>query len=79
MTGCAALSVILGAVGANSETNLRKLFAYVALFNLGIVLMCFSELNDNGLLSGFVCLLVWLLAQFGIYTVFTHSSVKATI
>ena len=70
LMGCAALSVILGAVGANSETNLRKLFAYVALFNLGIVLMCFSELNDNGLLSGFVCLLVWLLAQFGVYTVF---------
>lgn len=70
LTGCAALSVILGVVGANSETNLRKLFAYVALFNLGIVLMCFSELNDNGLLSGFVCLLVWLLAQFGVYTVF---------
>ena len=70
LTGCAALSVILGAVGANSETNLRKLFAYVALFNLGIVLMCVSELNDNGLLSGFVCLLVWLLAQFGVYTVF---------
>lgn len=43
MTGCAALSVILGAVGANSETNLRKLFAYVALFNLGIVLMCFPS------------------------------------
>lgn len=57
-------------MGANSETNLRKLFAYVALFNLGIVLMCVSELNDNGLLSGFVCLLVWLLAQFGVYTVF---------
>lgn len=70
MIGCAALSVILGVVGANSETNLRRLFAYVSLYNFGMVLICMSYLNDNGLLSGFICLLVYLLALFGIYTAF---------
>lgn len=70
IVGCAMLSVIFGVIGANSETNLRRLFAYVSLYNLGIVLICVSYLNDNGLLSSFVCLLVYLLALFGIYTAF---------
>ena len=70
MVACAVLSVVLGAVGANSESNLRKLFAYTTLYNLGVVLICLSALNDNSLLSSFVYMLVYLLAMFGCYTVF---------
>ncbi len=67
---CGALSVFIGAVGTNSENNLRRMFAYVSLCNWGMVLICISWLNDNGLLCGFISMLVYLLAQFGIYTVF---------
>ena len=67
---CGALSVLVGAVGANSKTDLRRMFAYVGLCNWGIVLVCLSWLNDNGLLCAFICMLVYLLAQFGIYTTF---------
>lgn len=70
LIACAVLSVVLGAVGANSETNLRKLFAYTTLYNLGVVLICLSALNDNSLLSSFVYMLVYLMAMFGVYTVF---------
>lgn len=70
MLACAVLSVILGAVGANSEPNLRKLFAYTTLYNLGVVLVCLVALNDNSLLSSFVYMLVYLMAMFGVYTVF---------
>jgi len=67
---CGGISMFLGAVGANSVTNLRRLFAYVSLYNLGVAVVCISWLNDNGLLSGFISLLVYLLSLFGIYTVF---------
>ena len=67
--GCAVLSVILGAVGANSENNLKKLFAYVSLYNLGAVLLCLADFNAKGIFTGFVCLIVYILALLGIYTV----------
>ena len=67
--GCAVLSVIFGAVGANSENNLKKLFAYVSLYNLGAVLLCLADFNAKGIFTGFVCLIVYILALLGIYTV----------
>lgn len=70
ITGCAILSIILGAIGANGENNLKKLFSYVTLYNLGVVLLCISDFNAKGIFTGFVCLIVYLLALFGIYTVF---------
>ena len=70
VTGCAVLSVLLGAVGANGENNLKKMFSYVTLYNLGAVLLCIADFNAKGIFTGFVCLIVYLLASFGIYTVF---------
>ena len=68
--GCAILSIILGAVGANGENNLKKIFSYVTLYNLGVVLFCIADFNAKGIFTGFVCFIVYLLALFGIYTVF---------
>lgn len=70
VVGCAVLSIILGAIGTNGENNLKKIFSYVTLYNLGAVLLCISDFNAKGIFTGFVCLIVYLLALLGIYTVF---------
>lgn len=64
------LSVFIGAVGANSETNLRKIFAYGGLYYLGVMLLALFPLNDHSLLAAFTYLLVYVVAICGIYTVF---------
>lgn len=64
------LSVFIGAVGANSETNLRKIFAYGGLYYLGVTLLALFPLNDHSLVAAFTYLLVYVVAVCGIYTVF---------
>lgn len=64
------LSVFIGAVGANSENNLRKIFAYGGLYYLGVTLMVLFPLNDHSLLAAFTYLLVYAVSICGIYTVF---------
>nr|QIM10503.1 NADH-quinone oxidoreductase subunit N [uncultured Alphaproteobacteria bacterium] len=64
------LSVFIGAVGANSESNLRKIFAYGGLYYLGVMLLVLFPLNDQSLLAAFTYLLVYAVAVCGIYTVF---------
>lgn len=66
--GC--LSIAIGAIGANSKRNLRKIFAYAGLYYLGGVIISLSHIDKQSLLSSFVYLLVYTLAIFGIYTVF---------
>lgn len=70
LLGTAVLSIVLGALSANGENNIRRLFAFAALYNLGLVYLCLVKLNDNSLLSAFVYLLVYILSISGIYTVF---------
>ncbi len=64
------MSVFIGVAGANSEGGLRRLFSYVALFNMGIVLVSLSVLTEENIYASFVYLLAYLLAMAGIYTVF---------
>lgn len=69
-TICGILSVFMGAVGANSEDNLRKIFAYSGLYCMGVILLGLLPLNNYSLLSSFIYLLVYIIAVSGIYTVF---------
>lgn len=66
----ALMAVILGAVAANSENNLRKLFVYSRIFVMGIVLAVILNLSSEAEFAGFVFLLVSLLAMAGVYTIF---------
>lgn len=66
----AVLSIIIGVIGANSEQNMRKLFAYSTVYHLGVVMLSLSAFNDNSVLSGFIYLLIYVLAMTGIYTSF---------
>ena len=66
----ALIAVILGAVAANNENNLRKLFVYSRIFVMGIVLAVILNLSEGAEFSGFVYLLVSILAMAGVYTIF---------
>lgn len=64
------LSLIIGAIGANSSRNLKKIFAYSSIYNLGMLLLLISPFTSSNLLGGFIYLQVYILALFGIYTAF---------
>lgn len=66
----AVMSIVVGAIGANGEKNLRKMFAYVALFNMGLVLAAMSDFSLYGISSGLIYLLIYMLAMTGIYAAF---------
>ena len=63
-------SLLLGAVGANSSRNLRKIFAYGGIYNLGMILLLLSPFTSSSMYGGFVYLQIYILALFGIYTCF---------
>ena len=67
---CGVLSVLTGAIGANSEENLRKIFAYSGLYCMGVILLGLFPLNNYSLISSFIYLLTYIIAVSGIYTVF---------
>lgn len=64
----ALLSVGIGAIGACSGQNIRKIFAYSSVFHLGIILLTIRKFTLNSVNSGFVYLLVYMLAMYGICT-----------
>ncbi len=66
----AVLSLFIGAVNANRETNIRRLFAGSTLFHLGFIHITLLQFNDNSVLSGFIYLLVYVFSMSGIYAVF---------
>lgn len=66
----AVASLFFGAIGANGEKNILRLFAYGSVFNVGFILISLITFSTDSLFSSFVYLLVYLMSMLGIYTVF---------
>lgn len=66
----AAVSMLLGSISANKEQNIRRLFAYSALYNMGFVLITLGTFNYSSIAASFIYLLVYILSISGVYTVF---------
>jgi NADH-quinone oxidoreductase subunit N len=64
--GISFLSIGIGALGACSGKNLRKIFAYSSVYHLGIVILMFQNFSYTSVQSAFVYLFVYLLAMYGI-------------
>lgn len=62
------LSAIIGAIGANSNRNLRRIFAFMALFNLGIILIIMSSFEYQSIVNGICGLIFYILTCLGVYT-----------
>lgn len=64
------LSLLLGAISAIKENNLRKLFAFSSLYHLGFIFAALVSFNYNSVAASFTYLLIYVLGMTGIYTVF---------
>lgn len=64
----ALLSVGIGAVGANSGQNIRKIFAYTSVYHIGIAFLTLRRFTQNAVNSSCIYLLTYLFAMYGICT-----------
>ncbi len=64
------VSLIVGALSANGETNLRRLFAFSTVYNLGFMLFGIVSFKTVALLGAFAYTVIYVLSMAGIYTVF---------
>lgn len=70
MLAFAFLSLVIGAFSANGEKNIRQIFAFSTVYQVGFVLFTLVGFNDNSVLSAFVYLVIYVLAVAGVYTIF---------
>jgi len=68
--GFGALSVICGALGANSSRFLRKIFAFIGLYHTGVILLLMSTLKLESLSSCYIYLEIYLILMLGVYICF---------
>ena len=72
----ALLSVGIGAIGACSARNIRKIFAYGAVNHLGLLMLVLYHFTMKTVDSSFVYLFVYLLAMGGICTALFGLKIK---
>ena len=65
------ISIFIGAVGANSADNLRRIFACAELYYVGVLLVAASDLQRQSLSAALIYMQIYVLAFFGLYTVFS--------
>ncbi len=66
----AGFSLVLGALSANGQTNIRKLFAFSTIYNLGFMLFGIIGFKSDAIVSAFIYTVIYIIAMIGIYTVF---------
>ncbi len=64
--GLALLSLFMGAVGACSGKNIRKIFAFGVVYQQGIVFLILQRLTPDALNTAFIYMFVYLLAMYGV-------------
>lgn len=62
----ALLSVAVGAIGTCSGQNIRKIMAYSAVYQWGIIFLMLQYFTPDSADAAFVCLILYLLAMYGI-------------
>ena len=72
----ALLSIGVGAVGACSAQNIRKIFAYGAVNHLGLLMLVLYHFTMKTVDSSFVYLFVYLLAMGGVCTTLFGLKIK---
>lgn len=68
--GFACLSVIVGALSANGEQNIRRLFAYLSVYCMGFALIGLVGFSNKNLIASFAYMVIAILSFAGVYTVF---------
>lgn len=66
----AYISIILGAISANGEKNIRCLFGYLSMYCIGFAITGFANMDNLAIIASFAYTIIALLSFFGIYTIF---------
>ena len=64
------ISLIIGALSSNRETNLRRLFGYLNIYCIGFMLIGLMRFSDTSVIASFAYTIIYVLSFSGIYTVF---------
>ncbi|MBR1948397.1 MAG: hypothetical protein IKA30_01230 [Alphaproteobacteria bacterium] len=64
------ISLIIGALSANREVNIRRLFAYLNIYCSGIMLIGLMNFSNNSVVASFAYTAISVLSFSGIYTIF---------
>ncbi len=70
LTIFAVLSLTVGALSANRENNLRRLFAFLGIYCQGFALTGLIGFSGDDIMAAFAYIVVAILSFTGIYTVF---------
>lgn len=66
----AGLSLVIGALSANREDNIRRLFAYLTIYCFGFTLLGLTGFSNNAIIASFAYTVIAVLSLAGVYTVF---------
>lgn len=66
----ALLSVLMGAIGANSRINLHRIYAYGTLYHFGIILLLLSLGKMTATFATYIYLMTYLIGLNGAYLFF---------
>lgn len=66
----ALVSVIWGAIGANTRKNLHGVYAYSSIYYFGIILFLISLGKEEAIFAAFIYLLCYLLVLANLYAIF---------
>lgn len=72
----AALSMIIGALSANGEQDVRRLFAFLSIYCTAVSFVGLSDFSNAGKMASFAYMIVAMLSFAGIYTVFLGLKLK---
>ena len=65
-----AISLIIGSISANKESNIRRLFAYINIYCTGFMLIGLMNFTNNGIVASFAYTAIYVISFSGIYTIF---------
>ncbi len=64
----AICSMLIGSVSALRQENLKRLFAYSTIGNIGYVLMGIVTASENGIAAAFLYLIIYTIGALGIFS-----------
>lgn len=70
LTSLGLLSVFVGAIGAHTSRNIKKILSYISLFNSGNILIVLSSFQDVSLLDALLYMQACILGVFGFFACF---------
>lgn len=63
-------SLVIGALGTHSTRNIKKIFGYTGLYNMGVILIMLAIYHENSIVAAFMYMQTYILTIIGVYACF---------